>query len=153
MSTLTKHECRICGCTEDHACPGGCGWADKTHTLCTGCAHLVEPLTALAETMVSATCNLAAGRTTDAGGVYRTCMDALIEMEDRVVGPGAEPTEDDPPPPLLVEADRVCEALEERARPPLAYRRARQLRRRITGHAGGSPRQRAANARRKGGGR
>jgi ParB family transcriptional regulator, chromosome partitioning protein len=27
-------QCRICDCTEDNACPGGCGWADDTMTLC-----------------------------------------------------------------------------------------------------------------------
>lgn len=30
--------CRVCGCTEDAACPGGCSWADKTKTLCSRCA-------------------------------------------------------------------------------------------------------------------
>lgn len=30
--------CRICGCTEDRACPGGCAWVDETETLCTRCA-------------------------------------------------------------------------------------------------------------------
>jgi hypothetical protein len=28
--------CRQCGCTELHACPGGCGWAEPD--LCTACA-------------------------------------------------------------------------------------------------------------------
>ena len=27
--------CRICGCTELAACPGGCAWAE--HDLCTAC--------------------------------------------------------------------------------------------------------------------
>jgi len=31
--------CRVCGCTEDEPCPGGCSWADKTRTLCTRCAN------------------------------------------------------------------------------------------------------------------
>jgi hypothetical protein len=30
--------CRICGCTDQRSCPGGCGWADDSHTLCTICA-------------------------------------------------------------------------------------------------------------------
>jgi hypothetical protein len=30
--------CKICGCTEQDACPGGCGWADPDRTLCTRCA-------------------------------------------------------------------------------------------------------------------
>lgn len=29
-------QCRRCGCTERHACPGGCAWA--TPDLCTRCA-------------------------------------------------------------------------------------------------------------------
>lgn len=30
--------CRVCGCTDARACPGGCAWADAAHTLCTSCA-------------------------------------------------------------------------------------------------------------------
>lgn len=30
--------CRVCGCTDDAACSGGCAWADETRTLCTRCA-------------------------------------------------------------------------------------------------------------------
>lgn len=30
-------KCRVCGCTEDHACEGGCSWADEAQTLCTSC--------------------------------------------------------------------------------------------------------------------
>ena len=26
--------CRFCGCTEDHACPGGCGWVTKAKDVC-----------------------------------------------------------------------------------------------------------------------
>jgi len=29
--------CKKCGCTDDMACEGGCGWSDSTHTLCTAC--------------------------------------------------------------------------------------------------------------------
>lgn len=31
--------CRVCGCTEGNACPGGCAWADDD--LCTQCATSV----------------------------------------------------------------------------------------------------------------
>lgn len=31
--------CEICGCTENRACMGGCGWANRSHTLCTACAE------------------------------------------------------------------------------------------------------------------
>lgn len=29
--------CRVCGCTDDRACPGGCSWADARHTICSSC--------------------------------------------------------------------------------------------------------------------
>jgi hypothetical protein len=29
--------CRRCGCVDSRACPGGCSWADETHTLCSQC--------------------------------------------------------------------------------------------------------------------
>lgn len=29
--------CRVCNCTEEHGCPEGCSWADKTKTICTSC--------------------------------------------------------------------------------------------------------------------
>jgi hypothetical protein len=32
-------KCRVCGCTDEQACPGGCAWAPGTRrTLCTSCA-------------------------------------------------------------------------------------------------------------------
>jgi hypothetical protein len=30
--------CRVCGCTDDRACEGGCFWVDKDDTLCSTCA-------------------------------------------------------------------------------------------------------------------
>lgn len=37
--------CQQCGCTDDEACPGGCSWADKAHTMCSTCAfHLMASL-------------------------------------------------------------------------------------------------------------
>ena len=30
--------CRKCGCTDEQACPEGCSWVDKKHTLCSACA-------------------------------------------------------------------------------------------------------------------
>jgi ParB family chromosome partitioning protein len=29
--------CRVCGCTDDHACPNGCFWLDQSETLCSTC--------------------------------------------------------------------------------------------------------------------
>lgn len=31
--------CKFCGCTEDHACEGGCAWADDERTICTRCVE------------------------------------------------------------------------------------------------------------------
>lgn len=39
--------CRICGCTWDRACPGGCGWAEDG--LCTVCAEFRDVLRQYAE--------------------------------------------------------------------------------------------------------
>jgi len=33
--------CRVCGCTQDRACPGGCGWETADRDLCTACADRV----------------------------------------------------------------------------------------------------------------
>jgi len=30
--------CRVCGCTDDRGCPGGCYWVDEDATLCSLCA-------------------------------------------------------------------------------------------------------------------
>lgn len=38
----TPGTCRVCGCTDDAACPDGCAWANQTHTLCTSCAEAPE---------------------------------------------------------------------------------------------------------------
>ncbi|MEG0854567.1 MAG: AAA family ATPase [Angelakisella sp.] len=32
----TVKKCRVCGCTNDHACPGGCYWVETN--LCSRCA-------------------------------------------------------------------------------------------------------------------
>lgn len=29
--------CRVCGCTDERACPGGCSWLDDEHTWCDRC--------------------------------------------------------------------------------------------------------------------
>jgi len=36
--------CRYCGCTEEHACPDGCAWADDTLMICTTCEELALEL-------------------------------------------------------------------------------------------------------------
>jgi len=31
-----KRKCRVCGCTDNRACPGGCYWVEED--LCSACA-------------------------------------------------------------------------------------------------------------------
>lgn len=50
MVRLTKHDedeplfdeqkCRVCGCTDDYACPGGCYWVEPD--LCSKCAEKMQ---------------------------------------------------------------------------------------------------------------
>jgi len=35
--------CRVCGCTDDEACFGGCWWVDAAQTVCSACAVDPEP--------------------------------------------------------------------------------------------------------------
>jgi hypothetical protein len=41
---LTPGECQVCGCTDEHACPGGCVWANASATLCSRCAQQAPEL-------------------------------------------------------------------------------------------------------------
>lgn len=34
--------CSVCGCDDDHACDGGCIWANADATLCSRCAQSEE---------------------------------------------------------------------------------------------------------------
>ena len=36
--------CRVCGCTDEHACNPPCAWFDSTLSLCTTCALAAEAL-------------------------------------------------------------------------------------------------------------
>lgn len=33
---MPERECRVCGCTDRHACEGGCWWVEED--LCSACA-------------------------------------------------------------------------------------------------------------------
>ena len=35
-----EQQCRVCGCTQNHACPGGCYWVEPD--LCSQCAGTPE---------------------------------------------------------------------------------------------------------------
>jgi len=41
---LMSGECQVCGCTDEHACPGGCIWANAAATLCSRCAQQAPEL-------------------------------------------------------------------------------------------------------------
>jgi hypothetical protein len=36
-AVLAGPRCRVCGCTNDNACPGGCSWIEPD--LCSACAE------------------------------------------------------------------------------------------------------------------
>ena len=36
--------CRVCGCTEIDACPGGCGWVPGEENLCTTCGEAARAI-------------------------------------------------------------------------------------------------------------
>ena len=42
---LDSPSCELCGCTEDHACPGGCAWSvrylNQNRMICTSCESLM----------------------------------------------------------------------------------------------------------------
>ena len=44
VATIVIYEepqrCRVCGCTDDHACPGGCYWVEPD--LCSQCAEKMQ---------------------------------------------------------------------------------------------------------------
>lgn len=44
-------KCRYCGCTDGHACPGGCAWAQKD--VCTNCVLTSHNIKAAAEAYYS----------------------------------------------------------------------------------------------------
>lgn len=38
--------CRMCGCTDDRACQGGCSWVNKEHDLCSVCDRVAWRMSA-----------------------------------------------------------------------------------------------------------
>lgn len=39
----SQQKCRVCGCTQNRACPGGCHWVEED--LCSSCSIIVIKLT------------------------------------------------------------------------------------------------------------
>jgi hypothetical protein len=42
LEQVVADHCRLCGCTQDAACEGGCGWAAEE--LCTSCVEVAQLL-------------------------------------------------------------------------------------------------------------
>lgn len=59
--------CTWCGCTEDQACEGGCGWADDAHTICSACAGPREIAIELVKILGAVVTNPKAGMRAAAG--------------------------------------------------------------------------------------
>ena len=138
---MTKQrKCRVCGCTDEAACPGGCSWADRTRTICTACTQVVEWIVGVCRDMDQ-------GRSTDAMNAARVAVRAGRLAGRRLKSVGVELDD-----PIVMLTVRIAEAVTAGAW-PRAYRLACKLRRRVTGRPAGSPLQRAAQRqRRKGGG-
>lgn len=49
-------QCRVCGCTEGFACPGGCVWANREKDLCTRCASADGELPAAGTRRIRSQC-------------------------------------------------------------------------------------------------
>ena len=60
--------CRICGCTDDHACPEGCTWVEET--LCSSCADKAVdgPVEEPAKVLRCAACGTAGRMLVNPGG-------------------------------------------------------------------------------------
>lgn len=41
MALFDENRCRVCGCTDDRACAGGCYWVNSEHDLCSACVRKV----------------------------------------------------------------------------------------------------------------
>lgn len=55
MRILTESQCIGCGCTESHACEGGCAWVDADQTLCSRCFANMQVANELAPAAVART--------------------------------------------------------------------------------------------------
>jgi hypothetical protein len=50
MGNKKVRQCRVCGCTDDQACPGGCHWVAKN--LCSECAESGKQIDRPADKMI-----------------------------------------------------------------------------------------------------
>ena len=58
--------CRVCGCTDDNACTGGCWWVDDG--LCSSCAGPAEPDPAVVDLVAALRVSVEAARARREGG-------------------------------------------------------------------------------------
>lgn len=52
---MSAGTCRMCECTEEQACAGGCRWVDESRTLCSACdkaSEIAAPIVAIVGTVL-----------------------------------------------------------------------------------------------------
>lgn len=79
----TERRCRVCGCTELQACPGGCSWAGAD--LCSSCAAAAGPDAASAMAAVVRQRLLIAGSSIKLSRTEAVVMQVLVAAPDRLV--------------------------------------------------------------------
>lgn len=79
----TERRCRVCGCTEQQACPGGCSWAGAD--LCSSCAAAAGPGAEDTMAVVVRQRLLIAGSSIKLSRTEAVVMQALVAAPDRLV--------------------------------------------------------------------
>ena len=79
----TERRCRICGCTELQACPGGCSWVGAD--LCSSCAAAAGPAADSTMAVVVKQRLLIAGSTIKLSRTEVVVMRVLVASPDRLV--------------------------------------------------------------------
>ncbi|PZR17548.1 MAG: hypothetical protein DI536_04335 [Archangium gephyra] len=98
---VTRGVCRVCGCSDDVACPTGCYWSDAAQTICSACA---EPL--FRELLAERSRQIAKwGNTFPAGG-----FDTMVAVLTEEVGEVARAVLDGDRKNLRVELVQVAAA-------------------------------------------
>jgi len=80
---FTERRCRICGCTELQACPGGCSWIDKD--LCSSCAAAAGVGAESAMAVVVRQRLIIAGSTIKLSRTEAVVMQVLVAAPDRLI--------------------------------------------------------------------
>lgn len=75
-------ECRVCGCTDNDPCAGGCSWA-KGSDLCSSCAEIMADFLQLVVGHMG-------GQHSTGERIFRGLSEELGRLADRVKVPGIE---------------------------------------------------------------